>query len=533
MKVALKNLNGSGSIGDQSPFSYSYSEDVTSIRPDALNGGSGQVTVSAIAVEGDKVGTTHPNSQLLINNSMELTHDDGGAVQFQVSQVSVNEGAVSIVGDTVASKMNVEVTAAAHGGSGYTLLSAIEYYCGLVGISVANNNLAFEGTLETDLDQVPVNFIGWKGNLWEHIKMLCAAVSASTSEDLPFEVYNNGDVLTFRYAKESYISYSKKDIISQSVSINSFDAAQEVNIYNYTTSWGNDTVVHDQASRTAGIYASYNSTLPDGIQVNAGETVTRRVQIDASLINVNTPAVVDAISPLPYTSGGGQYCVAGSDGILLKSAQWTAQGGKLTVALTENPNEIEITITAPAAPSLEQTTSTALGYAPYRVGVEIADGQEYPALYITGDGVFFEKQLHTIATGASSDYTTRVSAPTIDNPFITNLNTMYSRGIVAAQAICGPSVTLNESVGVTQPFGTTPGKLRAFGSNEYRINSVSYSAEQTEITAQAVVSFDKFNAKWSGKDFDDFTSIALDGPTYPSDALRFNEFTVIPLMESA
>lgn len=532
MKVSLKNVTGSGSVADPSPFSYSYSEDATTLTPDALNGGTGQVSVSSIAVDGNKVGTTHPDSKLLINNTMELLHDDGGSVQFQVKQVSVNEGVVSLTGDTIASKLNVEVTAAPHYGSGYTLLSAIEYYCGLAGISVANGNLAYDGTLEADLDLIPVNFVGWRGNLWEYLKMLCAAASGSLTEDKPFEIYNNGKVLTFRYAKTTYASYAKKDLSAQSISVNSFDAAQEVKIYNYSTSWGNQQVVHDQGSRVTGIYAAYNSSLPDGIQVNAGETVTRRVQIDASLKTVYSPVAVDAISPLPYTSGLGQYCVAGSDGALLKSAQWTGQGGKLTVALTENPNEIEITITAPAAPSLEKSTSTALGYAPYRVGVEIADGQEYPALYITGDGVFFDKELYTIATGASPDYTTKVSSPTIDNPFITGLNAMYSRGIAAAQVTCGPSVTLNESVGITQPFGATPGKLRAVGSNEYRITNINYSAEQTEMTAQAVVPFSKFEAKWTGKTFADFEAVALNGTTYPDDALRFNEFSVIPLMES-
>jgi len=533
MSVILKNVTGSGSTADKVPFSYSYAEDVTTLQPESLDGGAGQVTASAIAVAENKVGNTHPNSRLLINNTMELTHSDGGSVKFQVSQVSTNEGVVSITGETIASRLNVEVTAAPHGNSGYTLLSAIEAYCLLAGVSVAEGNLAFEGTLADELDLVPVNFIGWKGNLWEHLKMLCAAASASVSAEVPFEVYTDGDVLTFRHAKTTYASYSGKNLSSQSVSINTFDAAKELNIYNYTTAWKSDHVVHDQSSRASGQYASYNSTLPDGIQVNAGETVVRRVQIDASLINVNKPTAVDAILPLPYTSGSGQYCIAGSDGILLKSSQWTAQGGNLTVALTENPNEIEITVTAPPAPSLEQTSSTALGYAPYRVGVEIADGVEYPALYITGDGVFFSKELYTIATGASDEYTSKTSAPTIDNPFITSLERMYTRGTAAAQVLCGPSVTLSETVAGALPFGSTPGKLRLVDNNEYRITNVSYSADQTEITAQAVVSFEKFDDKWDGKTFANFTSVALDVADFPDDALKFNEFTVIPLMETA
>ena len=56
MRVNLTNLDGSGSVKPRSLFNYSYSEDVTTLDPANENGGTGQVSASAILVEGDKVG---------------------------------------------------------------------------------------------------------------------------------------------------------------------------------------------------------------------------------------------------------------------------------------------------------------------------------------------------------------------------------------------------------------------------------------------------------------------------------------------
>jgi hypothetical protein len=533
MEVELKNLEGNGSILGPSLVSYQYSEDVTSLEPSTLSGGTGQVNVTALAVSGDKVGNTHPDSKLLINNRMLLSHAQSGDVEFTVKQVSKNIDVVSITGTTLEARLNQEVTALPHGGSGYTLLSALEYYCELAGISVANGNLVFEGTLDDDLDLIPANFIGWNGNLWEHIKMFCAAVSASATDNVGIEAYVDLDTLVFRKAKTTEANFKQQDLSSQSIAINSFDTAQKFEMFNYNTSYEVNSVVQSLSVNKDNLPSvSRNVTTSDAIQVNAGETVKVRLAINASLETINQPTAVNSILPLPYTGSQGQYVVAGNDGILLQSSQWLAQGGSVTVALTENPTEIEITVVAPVAESLTHAADANLGFSPYRIGIEVADGEEYPALYITGSGVFYDKVSHTIATGADVSFTNDASAPSIDNPFITSLNALYTRGVSAAQTICGPSVLLTEEVSTIQPFGETPGKLRTVESNKFRINNVSYSATGTNINGTIAATFADFNAKWTGLDFADFTNTALNPSTFPNEALKFNEFTVIPLMNA-
>lgn len=536
MTIKLINNDGSGSVADTSPISFSYSEEVTSLEPSKLDGGTSQVNVTALAVKGDKVGNTHPDSKLLINNSMSLVNSESGEVRFNVKRASVNQEAVSIIGDTLESRLNVERTAAPHGGSGYTLLTAIEYYCSLVDLSVANGTLVFEDDVDLAMDSIPVNFVGWSGNVWEHLKMLAAAVSISESDNIGFEFYVNQDTLNFRQAKTSEVAFSQKDLISQSVEVDAFDASQDIEIYNYNTTYGVDRVVQDTSlDRYALTSDAQGATTGDAFQVNAGEAVTKRITINASLESVNQPTAVDGILPFPYPQSGstGQYAISGADGIFIKASQWTGEGGSLTVSLTENPLEIEVTVIAPPKNGLENINGGGqLSFEPYKIGIETSGSIDYPAIYITGTGVFYNKTLKRIKTGAPSEYAPRQAAATIDNPFITNANSLYTRGVAAAQVACGPNVTLNESTSTIENFGETPGKLRTVESNKYRIQSVNYAVDSTSIVASPSASFADFEVKWDGLTFEDFTNTALDPAEFPLEAMKFNEFTVIPLMNA-
>lgn len=535
MPVKLINNDGSGAVADSSPISYSYSEEVTSLEPSKLDGGTSQVNITALSVQGDKVGNTHPDSKLLINNSMSLINTENGEVKFNVKRASVTQEAVAIVGDTLQSRLNVERTAGPHGGSGYTLLTAIEYYCGLVGISIANGNLVFEDGLDDAMDLVPVNFVGWKGNVWEHLKMLAAAVSVSTTDNVGFEFYVNNETLNFRYAKTTEANFKQRDLISQSIAIDAFDAAQEIQVYNYNTSYRTNGVVQDISFDKYSLNSdAQGATTSDAFQVNAGESLTKRIAINASLDSINQPTAVDGILPFPYPQNGGlgQYAIAGADGIFIKASQWVGEGGSLKVSLTENPLEIEVTIIAPPKNGLENITGGGeLSFEPYKIGIETSGSVDYPALYITGTGVFYNKVLETIKTGAPDDYTARQTASTIDNPFIANTNAVYTRGVAAAQSVCGPTITLSESTQTIEPFGETPGKIRTVESNKYRIQSVSYDVSNTSISGIPCSSIADFNNNWTGLTFADFTNTALDPVTFPLEAMKFNEFTIIPLME--
>lgn len=532
MSVKLIN-SGNGDIVDGSLINYTYSEDVTSLQPGDSRGGTGQVTVRAIELTADKVGETHPNSKLLINNSVTLIDDVFGTVEFNVKKVSTSGGAVTITGDTAQSRLNVIKTAGPHGGDGATIATAISYYCGLVGILPT-----IEPTLEAELDAISVNYIGWTGNVWEHLKMLCAVVSSSETATSPIEMYIDTTGLYFRKALNRV--NANDDLMSElSVNVDSFEASKSVGVYNYNTSYGVDKVVYDISNYEDGADKSktFLASIADSLQVDAGATVVKRFTIDATLEYVNNPVCVDLIDrvyPLPYLGTTGQYVVVGTDGLPILPAQWNDLGGSLTIALTENPNEIEVTITAPPVPQLDRA-SGGVGYAPYKIGVEEADGTDYPAFWVTGTGVFYNKKLTQFGTGASDSYTSNDNAPTIDNPFITNGNTVSAAGVAAAQAACGPRIDYTSAMPTADGFGQLIGSTQIVGSNKMRINSAAFSESGVSISGSSCATISEFNAKWSGLTFDDFTSIAIDGSVGAPNieqALKFNEFTVIPLMEA-
>jgi hypothetical protein len=504
---SLETVSGSGSFKNGTLISFSYSEDATPVEPSKLDGGTGQVNASVVGEEAAR------GSRVAINNEVNLSDEIYGDVSFNVRQVSINENLVSLIGDTVQAKLNVERTAPPYGSNagGYTLAAAIYDYCKLAGVDEEGNPLYppyYEEGLEEKLDLIDVDFIGWQGNLWEHLKMLCAACPVDEDDNTLLEMYVKDNQLWFREGLKTSLQAAEL-ASSESVSISSFDAAQEVTVYKYNTSYKADALVRQEGADNAGFANLENVSITDSMQVSANERIVRRVKINASLEIVRQPVAVAGITSVPYTGVTGEYVIVGKDGLPIQPGQWIAQGGSLAVRLTENPNEIELEIVGANFPELE----------PFRIGVESSGGEEYPALYITGTGVFFEKSAHTIYTGARAD--TDVSSTAIDNLFITDDNKLWTRGVAAAQQIAGPSYQLNQELPAGVEFGGSIGSMISTNDTKFRATSISYSQGGASISAKQHVTFNDFDLAWDGTSFEEFEA-AMDG-------LSFDEFSIIPL----
>lgn len=528
MGYKIVSNDGNGHIVGKSIFSYSYSEEVTPLEPSVNTGGTGQVNFSARAISGTDAGTNHHNSKLMINNKVFLQDDANGQVGFTVKKVSVANDIVSVTGDTLQARLNVEKTAAPHGGTNATVLSAILYYCSLVDIVPV-----ITPTLQAKLAAISVNYIGWIGNVWDHLKMLCSVTSSDVTKFAGIEMYIDGDTLHFREAMINSYDLSR-NTVSESVAVDTFDSSKNIDVYNYNTTYGTDKVIYEESNYAEKTPAAnkFKSSIDDPMQVEAGETVTKIFKMDATLETINQPVCVstigDIVYPNPYTGKTGEYVIVGTDNLPIMPSQWVALGGKLQVALTGIPGEVEVTITAPPVSQIELAAG-GTGLAPYKVGVESSGGEDYPAFWLTGTGVFFKKQKESFITGASSETTSRDSATTIDNPFVINKTISSSRGVAAAQAACGPKITINRAVSQTLGYGDTLGTVHSVHKNKYRTVSASYSAGDTQLTQLAIASIEDFNDLWTGKTFADFIDFILDPVTQPDQTLKFNEFTVIPL----
>jgi hypothetical protein len=535
MSVKLTNISGNGSIKDNSIFSYSYSEEVTSLEPSGIPGATSQVNVSAIAVDSE-ITDSHADSKLLINNEMSLTTDAYGAISFRVKNVSKNLNAVSIIGDTIQAKLNVERSAAPHGGSSANLYTAIVYYCGLVGITPV-----VAAGFQAELVAIPVNFIGWKDIVWNKLKELCAAFSASTSNNVGIEMLIVNNTLVFRKAKQS-ILITEKNLSAESISIESFETARSVKVFNYNTSYGTSEVFYDVSNfdKSKEEKDKFQSSIDDSMQVEAGETLRKRFTVNASFVSVNQPVCVEQITrsfPAPYIGGAGkngEYVIVGTDDLPIKPSQWNDNGGLVTIELVDEDGEalpageIELVIKAPKATGLPiAADQNEIAFAPYKIGVESSGEADYPALWLTGTGVFYDKQESVFLTGSSSEYTSNAEGPTVDNVFITNAFNLSTRGVAAAQANCGPKIKLNQSLAKGFEFGEI-GSVIKYNLNNYRVETASFSPSSVSITASACVSIADWNLIWTGKTFTNFSTTVLDPTLFPDEALKFNEFSIIP-----
>jgi len=536
MPVKLTNVSGNGSVKPNSIINYNYSEEVTSLEPSSSAGATSQVTITALSADGE----TDPfvDSKLLINNEMTLSNDLLGDVKFTVKSVSKNLDTTYITGDTIQSRLNSERQSPPVGGAGATLLTAIEFYCELVNVTPV-----IDTAFRTELSAVPVNFIGWKGIVWQKLKELCSGVSASTTNNVGIEMLIVEDDLVFRKANQQQKDI-KRNLISESINIESFETTESVSVFNYNTSFGTNKVFYELSNydNSKPLKERFNSSISDSMQVNPGEVLRKRFTVDVSFTDFNQPVCVEQISrtfPDPYVSGPisgtrGEYVIVGVDNLPIKPEQWTSNGGSVILTdIDESGNglpagQIDLVITAPKLTGLPRAADeTQTAFAPYKIGVESSGDTDYPALWLTGTGVFYDKKETVFLTGSSSEYTSAAAAPTIDNIFITNGFNCSTRGVAAAQRNCGPVLTLNQQVAQGVIFGDV-GSMTQFELNQYRIETASFTDASTNLKSSPNLSFTEWNAIWSGKTFNNFKSVVKDPALYPNEALKFNEFTVIP-----
>ena len=512
----ITNLGANGTLPENAILSYSYSEDATPLRLDTASTGAGQVT-STIETSLDAKG-----GRLLVNNELSVADDYFGSLIFTARKYSESQDGIgSLTGETIAYKLNAYRAAPPVGGAGADLYEAVLTYCALVDVVPV-----ISSELETKMAAIPVNFIGWTGNVWQYLEMLCQAVSLDTEENTYLEMAVIDNQLHFREALQNNIEI-KEFVTSKNFSVDSYDAAQFLTMSYYDTFYGSNRIVQEQNVANNVFAINESVSITDSLQVDAGATITKIVKIKASLESVNQPEVVSQISTLPFPTTGsiGEYVVVGSDDYPIKPEQWTAEGGSLTVRLTDVPDEIEITITAPKSVQMQVADGypVEVTYAPYKIGVE-SSGNEYPALYITGTGVFFNKRTVTLPTGASSEYAPSISTSTVDNPFICNKKDLLNRGLATAQGICGPSIAYTANVVSGVEFGQSVGSLFPEYDTKFRINSIAFNQNDATVNASAYVTFADFNEAWAGASIADFNS--------ENENLKFNEFSVIPLVRN-
>lgn len=434
---------------------FSAQEDATTIDPSNYSGGAGQVTVNALAAD---------NSLLALSKDMFLQNSEAGTIQTIVRDVSESDESLTIVADSPLGLFNSEHVVQPQTG---TFRQAVSYYMGLVGMTS-------DLSIDNSIGNRAVAYPGWVGNVWDHLKQILAAEQVEIAVVL-------GTVIV-RHIRTQTATLKRSTTLSRG--INKQSAARRVEIFWYNNRKIANGEVYPVASEEED---------PSPAQVDANGTTTFTVQMDASLSSVNQPVCVDWVDDKDYSGTLGVYSVAGSDGKPVTAAQWTAQGGSLTVRMTEDPSVLEVTVRGASNTEL----------APYRIAM--TSGNYYNSLHITGTGVAWKADSTILTTGATNSVTGENIGTTVENPFIDTyakaLRTgqQTSKNYAVTHTVSGSVQSVDDQI-----FGNTAGARINIKDAYYRINSVTVSPSGTTFDGTEDTTMSDFSAVWSGKTMAEF-----------------------------
>lgn len=449
MRTEVRILGGSsffqGSVAEVMDFSST--EDATTIDPSNYNGGFGQVTVTARPV---------PDTKMALGKTVMLSDSDKGKTTGIVRQVSVTDKVVTFTGDSVLGLFNTYHTIGPQVG---TLEEAINAYCDLVGIT----NLV---EVHESLADLPVQFPGFQGNVWDNIKRIMAAWQIELAL-----VY---DKIVVRPLRQVQANLDRNTTITENV--NAQSASKYVEIHYYPT----ETIFLGEVYPVAG-------EEPNILQVDAGETREFTMALKSSITTLNQPVYQDFVEDRSYEGTVGVYTVAANDGLPVTYSRWQAMGGALSVRFGENSSTLIVTVTGASDVEL----------APYRVAMTSGSGNFYNALHITGNGVRWTDEMITLSTGASSEVTGEEVGATVTNPFIQTLAQAYTAGLRASGTYAGPVYQVSGSALNINRAGGNRDEIRAT-FNDYNVWWAANHPGEME--------FADFNAAWNGYDFAQFNA---------------------------
>lgn len=385
--------------------SYSVSEDSTPTSSDDSSGSVGTFSVSAVGVD----------DPILLNGSeIRLIDSARGSTIGFVTQVEEDDrGSVNLSCQSRLGKLNVfNVQAQPFRG---TLGNAFRYYASLAG---QNTDILVDDQIEN----VPVMFQGWSGELWYTLKQMVASLDC--------EVALVSDVIYLR-PTNMRVAIDDRDI-SRSRTHGGHQTAQSVEVYYYNNHAIDGKLVYPPGGWTPET---------EVITVGAGEVTERVIEMSASVSSIAEPVMQEFVSQ--HFDSASVYTVVGDDGLPVVPQQWTDAGGYVSVTI--NPDTTSLTVKMIGATGIRGVRGDYLSTFSLALGSDYT-GNRYSTLRIIGSGVAFDKQMIVAPTGLSESQTGTEVGATIDNVFISTVDQAYQAGTRAAYAYSGEMLTLSGSV---------------------------------------------------------------------------------------
>lgn len=396
IEVAITGGEYDGVTADISD--YGVTEESTPLEISDSSGGTGAISFKAVD-EGSRFGALS-----LVGSTITLIDSENGRISGKVTELSGEDGNISVNADSRLTRLVVEVAAAPV----YTdFEDAILYYLSLGGI-------VDDIQIDDSLKSIPVIAPGWQGDLWTKIKELCAFVKAE-----PTQIRNT---IMIRPARLRRVLAFKSTSIRWDVKPR--DIAQAVEVYNYNT--------ERRVNALAYPPDGWNSDVSPQT-INVGERASVPLDTKMYLESIQQPLVFDTL-PTDY-QGGSAYCVTGKDGEPITAAEWRAAGGSVDVQIGDDGTSIILNITGPNANIRD--------LAPFRLGVKQPDESIFSTLRIYGTGIYMDPVVNVLGTSATTEMTSRDVGVSVDNIFIRTAGDARSAGAETAARWSLPEQTVS------------------------------------------------------------------------------------------
>lgn len=418
--------------------------------------------------------------QILLGSPIRISDPRKGFTlgTIREARTSKDAGTITLSGPTRLSVLNVYgVQAQPFVG---TLGNAFEYYLGLA-------NITTDLFVDDDITDRPVIFPGWSGELWYHLKMMAAA------QDCDISLVSG---VTLLRDVRKRVATQNRDV-SRTLSTGGATLAQSVEVYQYSNREITNELVYPPGGWTPEVQV---------MNVNAGETAEYTLEMSASLSSFQEPTMQTFVGQNHASSS--VYTIVADDGLPVSVSQWAASGGSLTVQLLEDTKRLLVKLQgATGIPTAQGATAQNFSVA---LGSDTT-GNRYSTFRIIGTGVGYDKQKKRIRTGVPPEKTATEVGVTIDNPFISTTNDLYSTGVRAARQYSGAVMSLSGEVTAVNRRGDTgqatyPSYAQVQDQLDTDLTAPTYAEVATHYSSLSLTSYVDVREYW----FDFFRDDDLD-----------------------
>lgn len=395
------------------PESYTVQESSTPLAGGDSSGSIGTIEASFTNLPFSPIGMNVEEKISVIDTKMGSTI---GTVR-EIGDARGSGARYSVMASNRLGEFNIEAQVAPFTG---TLQAAFRYYCGIA-------NIDTDISVDSTIANRQVNFLGWNGNLWNHMKMMATAIGADLN------LISN--VVVLRPVRRFEAIRDRE--VDSTANVSSTDLARKQEVIWYPTRYVANGLVYPSGGWTPEVTP---------LSVNAGETteviLDSRKNVDASIFSITQPVATYEV-PKNHTSSS-VYSVVGDDGIPIQPAQWRAYGGDLSVTVGEDTRSLVVKITG--ASGLVQANGQPMKV--FRIGWAsgTSSDQTYSTLRIVGRFIEVKPESLILPTGVPDWRTGQEFAPTIDNPFLNTLDAAYSAGVRGASRYAGRTMGVSASV---------------------------------------------------------------------------------------